>query len=80
MKITRGHWDRSKPRIEVSIADAIEASAGHTNRDGEIERLREQIDNQAKMIGVLVEALANSGKLSRDDVSNMLSYQYTIEE
>lgn len=80
MKITRDHWGKAE-RIEVGLADAIEASMSEASYgEGELERLRNHVDAQAKVIGVLVEALAEAGHLTEQAIANMLSYRYRIED
>lgn len=79
MKITREHWNGEKGRVETSVSDAIEGSVSHTNSEGSIERLQEQVDTLAKIVGVVVEALTYNKSLTSDDLANMLSWNYRVE-
>lgn len=62
---------------EVSIADAIEGSVDGYSED-QITLAGQRIDYMARVLGRIVEVLYEDGKLSDQDIRNMLSYKYDI--
>lgn len=66
---------------EVSISSAICSSitdAGYGS--GSLERVGEIAEKAAERLGNVIEILFNKGLLTKDELSNMLSYHYNIIE
>lgn len=75
-----------KGHKEYSVAEAVEYSLSQLNSDGDLERLRERLDNQQKAIGLIVEHMVeqietkNAGKRGPAELflENFLSTRFKI--
>lgn len=62
---------------------SVQAAIGHyidrrAYADGQIEQIGEQVSSNEKMLGKLVQALADKGLLQADDLLKMLDEHYTL--
>lgn len=68
-----------KSKRVLDVADAAEmAMNGSLNRDGELERMNERMDNHARFVGALVDRLVDAGALSRDAIEHLLGFDYRL--
>ena len=80
MKIIQ-HKNWTGRECEVSISDAIEDSIDDASYSGGIaEMAHSKIVNVSKIIGKLVQCLHERKLLTDDNVKDMLSWKYTVED
>ena len=74
MRITDEHHNR-----ETTIADAVQVVCDGSDYDrGELETLRAGLEQTARLLGEMVEALADAG-MSHEMVSKLLGYRFKVE-
>ena len=67
-------------RQEGDLSDAIRESFNETyGREGQIERLSDQVENLITGLSILIELLVDKGVLTLDDVNNRISFM-NLEE
>lgn len=67
----------------IALSDAIADSVQCVERDGELEKLRAQIDSQAEAFGKLFAYVVNgdhTDEAKANLVNEVLSYRYTVGE
>lgn len=80
MKIIQ-HKNWTGRECEVSISDAIEGSVDDAGYSGGIaEMAHSKIVSASKIIGKLVQSLYERKLLTDDEVKDMLSWKYDVEE
>lgn len=80
MKIIQ-HKNWTGRECEVSISDAIEGSVDDDGYSGGIaEMAHSKIVSTSKIIGKLVQSLYEHNLLTDDEVKDMLSWKYDVEE
>lgn len=78
MKITAAVGFGQK-RVEVSLAEAIDDSTDDYLSEGQLEQFSSKANNTAKLLGKLISALYENGKLTDKNIADMLSYRYQME-
>lgn len=64
----------------IDLDDAVRSEIMNTARDGQLERLGEQIENAANMVGRLLTLLEQRRLLRDDEILNVLGGSYEIVE
>ena len=78
-KIMRVGLHRNAIR-EYDLSEAVAAVMDDDlNSDGELERMRERMDKQARFVGDLVEVLAQRKLLDADELGQLLGFRFTVE-
>lgn len=78
MKITKKHGERI---LSYEVGEAVEyfLNEQYLHSSGELERLGERINNQARFIGELVQELVVSGGVIRpDQLQKLLGYDFMV--
>mgnify|MGYP003649266477 CR=1 FL=1 len=78
MKVISTSWNSTKRPIDLD--DAVRANIMLADRDGQVERLGEQIENAANMMGRLLTMLKDRRLLRDDDILSVLGDNYIIAE
>jgi len=70
----KSRWDYKDPPREVSVEDAIECSVvgSRDYGEGELERLRNDIDHMSGFLASLTAKLYRSGKLTDEELLSLL--------
>ena len=78
MKVKYSDWRGDKHMTVASAVDhAIEPDA--YSYSGSLEKTEMTLENTASLLGRLVEALADGGKLTREQVQQVIGYNYEVE-
>jgi len=69
------------PKREMSIANAIEHKLDSDgDRDGQIERAIATSSACTEMIGKIVQMLYDNQALSKDNIKDLIGYNFTVED
>lgn len=80
MKLTHKHdftWG-SNPKRVYEIDDAVERSL-HSDADGAVERVKDEVQAAGEMMGRLLKRLHEKGLFDDADVLAVLAYGFEIE-
>lgn len=69
-----------RPEGIVDLYDAVRGEIMHAHADGQMERLHEQIENAADMMGRLLTMLEERRLLRDDEILRVLGGSYEIVE
>ena len=77
MKLRRPAY--TNDRSDYSVREAVEFSINRTHADGASERLEERVDNVARVLILVVAALAETRSLTKYDLLELLDGAFEVE-
>ncbi len=75
-----GEYIGQKP-VEFTVAEAVKTTLDNADcfREGELERLRERLDNTNEFVSQLVQMLADSGALKSGHVAELVGAAFKVQ-
>lgn len=67
--------------VEYTVAEAVKDTLENMDcfREGELERMRERLDNTNEFVSQLVQMLADSGALKSGHVAELVGSAFTVQ-
>lgn len=79
--VCKGSMPHTKAgRVEVPLENALRESLEHSSAEGQLERLRDILDNTNKAVILLFKRAAAGERVTAEDIDGMLSYHYEVED
>lgn len=79
-KIVRTNFRGASPHLDTSVREAVHytLTPDAYSYEGQFEKLQERCNKQEEMIGHLVEALWESGRISKHRMEEILSSEFAL--